>query len=126
MNKLHLLLFSLVLSGCSNFLLPPSTPEEQQAEYDKQHQENNKPIPHQASDKEKIEALEKSLTSWHGTDINILITQRGIPTSTYQLPNGNTMYSFKRSYQDLYCITNFTSDKKTGVVIGHSWIGLCY
>ena len=43
------------------------------------------------------EAFEAKLRGWEGRNINDFIAKLGPPTGTFQMPNGNMMYSFSRS-----------------------------
>ena len=97
-----------VIAGCTT----QNPPERQNADFEKQRQA-------------KVEKLNSELMSWHGKDINILIAQMGAPTSTYQMPNGNIMYSFTRSVGEIFCTRSFTADKLSGLIIGSSWKGFC-
>lgn len=74
---------------------------------------------------ERVEKQNQELSAWHGKDINVLIAQWGAPTSTYQLPNGNMMYSYTRSIGEIFCTRSFTVDKKLGLIINHSLNGFC-
>jgi hypothetical protein len=79
------------------------------------------------------EAWEERLNSWVGADVNNLIGSWGPPTSTYDLPNGNRIYTWERSSQGavampLYgggavarsftrgCSTNMTADTSGRIV----------
>lgn len=43
------------------------------------------------------EAFEAKLRGWEGRNINEFIADSGPPSSVFQMPNGNTMYTFARS-----------------------------
>src|SRR5579871_1942932 len=43
------------------------------------------------------EGLEARLRAWEGRNVNDLIAKVGPPTSTFQMPNGNTIYTYARS-----------------------------
>jgi hypothetical protein len=43
------------------------------------------------------EAFEAKLRGWEGRNINDFIAKVGPPSSTFQMPNGNMMYTFSRS-----------------------------
>lgn len=107
-KKTLALIIAILIAGCAT----QKTMEEQNADFEKQRQE-------------RVEKQNQVLSSWHGKDINILIAQWGVPTSTYQLPNGNMMYSYTRSIGEISCTKGFIVDNKSGLIISHSLNGFC-
>ena len=52
-----------------------------------------------------------------GTDINEYIRRVGPPNGQYQMPNGNIIYQFDRSWPGhLICVMNFEADKN-GIIV---------
>lgn len=70
---------------------------------------------------------ESILSSWHGRNINDLIAQRGAPTSTYQLPNGNVMFTWVYDFFNPMppCKLSYLADKSTSMILSHSTQGAC-
>ena len=81
----------------------------------------------------------ETLQTWVGADINNLIRNGGPPTSTYNLPNGNMVYTWDRSSQGsmampmagggviargftVSCVTNMTADT-SGTIVGWQFRG---
>lgn len=50
---------------------------------------------------------ESKLQSWVGADVNRMIGSWGPPTSTYDLPNGNKIYSWSRSAHGATAVPTF-------------------
>ena len=111
MLKIVYALFTLFLcmSGC---VLPHSKLSEEQ-----QNETNANKEKTYNETKERREKINNALLSLHGTDINLLIPQLGAPTSTYVLPNGNTMYTYTINHLAGPCKEVFTVDTKTGLII---------
>jgi hypothetical protein len=112
-NRALALIAVLFIAGCAT---PIESWEAQRAERDANLARQRQ---------QKLEQLDRELSSWHGADINVLISQWGAPSSTYTLPNGNLTYSYTWSIAELFCTKNFTVDQNTARIISHSWRGFC-
>jgi hypothetical protein len=80
------------------------------------------------------ENYKKAVSSWMGADVNRLITSWGPPTSSFEMPNGNKIYSWYSGQQGptfishnqilpdmavggtLWCKTDFTVDSNGKVI----------
>jgi predicted small secreted protein len=66
--------------------------------------------------------FEQLLTAWTGQDVNWLIAKWGPPNSTFQMPNGNLIYTYERSRivtTPVYQTPTYTTPSRTTVnVIG--------
>jgi hypothetical protein len=87
------------------------------------------PAQHAISNQERLANIERVLDSWNGRNVNDLIGNLGPPTSTFAMPNGNTMYTFTRTWPmpdlnggsvTLYCTVHYVVDRQSQAVIGHS------
>jgi hypothetical protein len=61
-------------------------------------------------------AYKEKLESWMGRDVNELIAAWGPPSSTFTLPNGDTMYTWGRSSQYTQPVYQAPSTSTTRIV----------
>lgn len=52
-------------------------------------------------DRKSKEQLNTTLNSWVGRDVNEFVRKYGSPTTSFTLPNGNTLYSYKTDREEL-------------------------
>ncbi|MGG6270728.1 hypothetical protein ACQ4M3_39415 [Leptolyngbya sp. AN03gr2] len=52
-------------------------------------------------DRQSRERLNTTMNSWINRDINEFIRKYGPPTTTFTLPNGNTVYSYKTDREEV-------------------------
>lgn len=88
-----------------------------------------------------LTSFEEKLESWKGADVNQLIESWGPPTSTYDMPNGDKMYTWNRTggtvassnyfpqlslatarANTMYCNTSFTVSS-SNIVTNWRWEG---
>lgn len=68
-------------------------------------------------------AFNAALQNYIGTDINDLIRRIGPPERQYQMPNGNMVYQFDKSWPGhVVCVVNFEADQK-GIILYTNVIG---
>ncbi|MBW4542058.1 MAG: hypothetical protein KME43_23380 [Myxacorys chilensis ATA2-1-KO14] len=54
------------------------------------------------NDREAKEQLNTTMNSWIGRDVSDFIRKYGAPTTSFALPNGNTLYSYKTDREQTY------------------------
>ena len=52
-------------------------------------------------DRQSKERLNTTMNSWINRDINEFVRKYGAPTTTFTLPNGNTLYSYKTDREEV-------------------------
>ena len=91
--------------------------------------------------KPTLTSFEEKLESWKGADVNQLIESWGPPTSTYDMPNGDKIYTWNRTggtvassnyfpqlslatarANTMFCNTSFTVDS-SNIVTNWRWEG---